>query len=202
MCYHCPAPTLSLRFRQKVKVKVAQSCPTLCDLMDYTVHGILQARILGWVAFPFSRGSSQPKHRTQVSRTAGGFFTSWATGKPSESESRSAVSNSLCLSSARKVWDLPGGPVAESTFPRLGAQVCFLVRELTPVCHVTHMHTHTHAHTHAHSPATGLPHKTYPNANLNVQPHVYTNFNSSDLFFKKEKNWVSTIILFFFLLLF
>ena len=35
-------------------VKVAQSCPTLCDPMDYTVHGILQARILEWVAFPFS----------------------------------------------------------------------------------------------------------------------------------------------------
>ena len=42
------------------KVKVVQSCPTLCDLMDYTVQGILQARILVWVAFPFSRGSSQP----------------------------------------------------------------------------------------------------------------------------------------------
>ena len=39
-------------FLLKVKVKVAQSCPTLCDLMDYTVHGILQARILEWVAFP------------------------------------------------------------------------------------------------------------------------------------------------------
>ena len=61
------------------ELKVAQSCPTLCDLMDYTVHGILQARILEWVAFPFSRGSSQPRDRTQVSRIAGRFFTSWAT---------------------------------------------------------------------------------------------------------------------------
>ena len=43
-----------------VKVKVTQSCPTLCDPMD-CVHGILQARILEWVAFPFSRGSSQPR---------------------------------------------------------------------------------------------------------------------------------------------
>ena len=59
----------------EVKVKVAQSCPTLCDPMDYTVHGILQARILEWVAFPFSRGSSQPRDRTQVSCIAGGFFT-------------------------------------------------------------------------------------------------------------------------------
>ena len=59
-----------------MKVKVTQSCPTLCDPMDYKVHGILQARILEWVAFPSSRGSSQPRDRTQVSRIAGGFFTS------------------------------------------------------------------------------------------------------------------------------
>ena len=58
-----------------VKVKVAQ-CPTLCDPMDYTAHGILQARILEWVAILFSRGSSQPRDRTQVSHLAGGFFTS------------------------------------------------------------------------------------------------------------------------------
>ena len=60
-------------------MKVAQSCPTLCDSMDYTVHGILQARMLGWVIFPFSRGSSQTRNQTQVSGIAGGFFTSWAT---------------------------------------------------------------------------------------------------------------------------
>ena len=49
-----------------MKVKVAQLCPTLCNHMDYTVHGILQARILEWVAFSFSRGSSQPRDQTQV----------------------------------------------------------------------------------------------------------------------------------------
>ena len=51
-------------FRSRLKgreVKAAQSCLILCDLMDYKAHGILQARILGWVAFPFSRGSSQPR---------------------------------------------------------------------------------------------------------------------------------------------
>ena len=53
------------------EVKVAQSCSTLCDPMDYTVHGILE-----WGAFPFSRGSSQPRDQTQVSRIAGRFFTS------------------------------------------------------------------------------------------------------------------------------
>ena len=42
----------------KVKAKVIWSCPTLCNPMDYAVHVILQARILEWVAFPFSRGSS------------------------------------------------------------------------------------------------------------------------------------------------
>ena len=50
------------------EVKVTQLCLTLCDPMDYRVHGILQARILQWVAFPFSRGSSQPRDQTQVSR--------------------------------------------------------------------------------------------------------------------------------------
>ena len=60
-------------------MKVAQSCLTLCDPMDYTVHGILQARILKWVAIPFSKGSSQPRNWTQVPCIAGGFFTSWAT---------------------------------------------------------------------------------------------------------------------------
>ena len=61
------------------RVKVAQSCLTVCDPMDYTVHRILQARILEWVAFPFSWGSSQSRDWTQVSRIAGGFFTNWAT---------------------------------------------------------------------------------------------------------------------------
>ena len=59
-----------------IVVKVSQSCPILWDPIGYTVCGILQARILEWIAFPFSRGSSQPRDRTQVSHIAGGFFTS------------------------------------------------------------------------------------------------------------------------------
>ena len=66
-------------------VKVAQSCPTLYNSKDDTFHGILQARILEWVAFPFSRGSSQPRDQTQVSLIAGGFFTSWATREAHDS---------------------------------------------------------------------------------------------------------------------
>ena len=58
----------------KVKVKVTQSCLTLWDPMDYTVHGILWARILEWVAFLFSRASSQSRDLTQVSHIAGGIL--------------------------------------------------------------------------------------------------------------------------------
>ena len=56
--------------------EVAQSCPTLCDpvdcnLLGFSVHGILQARILEWIAISFSRGSSRPRDRTQVSCIGG-----------------------------------------------------------------------------------------------------------------------------------
>ena len=54
-------------------MKVAQSCPTLCIHMDQTVHGIIQARMVVWVAIPFSKGSPQPKDWTQISCIAGGF---------------------------------------------------------------------------------------------------------------------------------
>ena len=69
-----------------VKVKVTQSFVTFCNPMDCSlpgssVHGILQARILKWVAIPFSRGSSQPRNRTQISHIAGRFFTILATRK-------------------------------------------------------------------------------------------------------------------------
>ena len=59
-----------------MKVKVAQSCLILGSHIDYTFHGILLARILEWVAFPFSRGSSQPRDQTQVFPTAVRYFTS------------------------------------------------------------------------------------------------------------------------------
>ena len=80
--------TKALEWSSLVPVPKAKSSeimnPTLFTLsyhdpIDYTVHGILQARILEWVAIPFSRGSSQPRDQTQVSHTTGGFFTSWAT---------------------------------------------------------------------------------------------------------------------------
>ena len=63
---------------ESLKVKVTQSCPTLCDPMVYTVYGILQARILEWGAFSFSSGSSWPRNQTRVSCIACRFFTNWA----------------------------------------------------------------------------------------------------------------------------
>ena len=64
----------------KVKVLAAQSCLTLCNLMDYSlsgssIHGIFQTRILEWVVIPFSMGSSQSRDQTQVSHTVGRLFT-------------------------------------------------------------------------------------------------------------------------------
>ena len=80
-----------------VKVKVAQWCLTLCDPLHHTVHGILQARIPEWVAFPFSRGSSQPRDQNQVSSIASGFFTSWPTREVQEYWSGKPVSTPVDL---------------------------------------------------------------------------------------------------------
>ena len=77
------APGLGFRAEKALsylKVRVAQSCPTLCDPMDCSppgssVHGIPQARILEWAAFSFSSRSSPPRDRTSVFNAAGRFFT-------------------------------------------------------------------------------------------------------------------------------
>ena len=70
--------------RCKGEGEVAQSCPTLCDPMDcnllgFSVHGILQARTLEWIAISFSKGSSRPRDRTRVSCIGGRRFNFWAT---------------------------------------------------------------------------------------------------------------------------
>ena len=64
-------------YMKSENVKVTQSCATLYNSMDYTVHGILQARILEWVAIPFSRASSQP-------RTEAGSPSLWVDSLPAE----------------------------------------------------------------------------------------------------------------------
>ena len=75
------------KVKRSVKVLVAQSCLTLCDPMDCSppsssVHGILQAIILEWIAIPFSRASSRSRDPTWVACIAGGFFTAEPPGKP------------------------------------------------------------------------------------------------------------------------
>ena len=85
--YNIPGTILSVsRTLCVLYVWVAQLCPTLCDPMDCSppgssVHGISQAKILEWVAIPFSRGSSWPSDQTQVSCIESRFFTTWATRK-------------------------------------------------------------------------------------------------------------------------
>ena len=79
------SPSSLLFFRVCVCAKSLQSCLNLCNPMDCSppgssVHRILQARILEWVAMPSSGGSSQPRDRTQVSHIASGYFIIWATG--------------------------------------------------------------------------------------------------------------------------
>ena len=70
--------------KKESESEVAQSCPTLWDPMNYSlpgssIHGIFQARVLEWVVISFSRGSSRPRDRTQVSHIVGRCFTIWAT---------------------------------------------------------------------------------------------------------------------------
>ena len=100
---------VKVAYKMCMKVKVAQLCLTLFDPMDYTVHGILQERILEWVAYPFSRGFSQPRNQTRVSCIAGRFLTSWATREVQKySECYSVVSSSLQLHGLYRPWNCPG----------------------------------------------------------------------------------------------
>ena len=73
-------------------MKVTKLRPTLCDPMDYIVHGFLQARILEWVAFPLFGGSSQPRDQTQVSHIAVDSLPAEPQGKP-----KNTVLDSLSL---------------------------------------------------------------------------------------------------------
>ena len=93
--------------------EVTQSCPTLCHPVDCSppgspIHGILQARILEWVAISFSRGSSRPRDRTQVSCIAGRHFNLNHQGsKPCTIHSTEYYRGENCID--RKLWKYTGG---------------------------------------------------------------------------------------------
>ena len=110
---HAFSPFLSWTFSSSTSMEVrllfTQLCPALCNPMNcilpgYFVHGALQARILEWVAIPFSRGSSQPKNWTQVSWTAGRFFTIWATRKPTGIKENKSHYKKSYLIPSRSTW--------------------------------------------------------------------------------------------------
>ena len=95
--------------------KSLQSCPTLCDPIDgsppgSSVPGILQARILEWVAISFSRGSSWSSDRTQVSHITGRFFTTWVT-REVKADPRSSVKRQVFHQ-----WYTQGGWVSETLY--------------------------------------------------------------------------------------
>ena len=75
----CPQKALVFLWKRKVKVLVPQSYPMDCSSSGSSVHGILQVRILQWIDIPFSKGSFPPRDGTQISFTAGRFFTIWTT---------------------------------------------------------------------------------------------------------------------------
>ena len=109
--------------KNPVCVLVAQLCSTLCDSMDCSlpgssVHGILQARTLEWVAIPFSRGSSRPRDQTQVTRIVGRFFTIWATRKSLFTFKLKQTNNTVQYSNLTK------GRRPRASLPRFKSSVC------------------------------------------------------------------------------
>ena len=104
--------------------EVAQSCPTLCNPMDcslpgFSIHGILQARILEWVTISFSRGSSWPRDQTRVSRIGGRCFNLWATKYDTIAQAQSGTGKTshVCYFHPATVGDWVQGDPSTSTGP-------------------------------------------------------------------------------------
>ena len=112
------------------------------------VHGIFQARVLVWVAFPFSRGSSQPRDQIQVSSIAGEFFTSWATREALGAGDACSVPWVVKIP-WRRAWQitpvfLPG----ESPWKEEPGGLQSMGSKESDTTERLRMHTHTHTHTH------------------------------------------------------
>ena len=135
-------------------VKVAQLCPILCDPMNYTVHEILQARILEWVAFPFSRGSSQSGIESR-SPTLQGDSPAEPQGKPKNT----GVGSLSFLQQIFTTQELNQGLLhCKWIYHQLSYQGS--------------IYTHTHTHTHTHTQFIGLQKciiKIYNSNNMNLR---------------------------------
>ena len=115
-------PPQSYLWKWKVKVLVTQSCLTLWDSMacsppGSSVRGNFWARILEWVAIPYSRGSSQPRNRACISCIACRFFTVWAT--------REVLYLPICQSFTPQVW-LRHSAISSSTVSPSNPLICHL----------------------------------------------------------------------------
>ena len=130
-------------------VYMCQLCPTLCNPLCYTVHGILQARILEWVAFPFSRGPPQPRDQTQVSHIAGRVFTSWATREAQEYWSGEPIPSPADLPDPRikpgspslQVDSLPTEPAGKPLDICIFTYICLCMCEHVYMCVYIYMYS-------------------------------------------------------------
>ena len=111
-----------------VCVLATQSCdPTDCSPPDSSVRGILQARILEWVAIPFSRGSSQPRDQAQVFCIADRFFTVWATREAPQIGQPKWVHPEVLTASLTRGWDWQETPCHCRLLPGSSALLFFWV---------------------------------------------------------------------------
>ena len=127
-----------------VMVKIFQSCPTLCNPMNYTVHGILQARILEWIAFPFSRALPNPGIKPRSLALQADSLPAEPQGKPQNTGMDS-------LSLLQRIL-----PTQESNRGLLHCRwICY---QLSYQGSPTYVYTHTHTHIYTHS---GISHKEW-----------------------------------------
>ena len=115
---HLPAFLLSQNHACAALHLVAQSCLTIWDCVNYSLPGsstmgILQERVLEWVAMPSSKGFSQPRDQTQVSCIEGGFFTFWTMREAQEYWSGRSIPSSEDLPDQGIE---PGSPALQSDY--------------------------------------------------------------------------------------
>ena len=165
-------------------LSLIQYCLTFfCNPMDYTVHEILQARILEWVAFPFSRGSSQPRDRTQVSRAEGGFFTSWVTREAQGRSPGEGNGNPLQYSCLDNPKDRGSWQTTVHRVTRVGHDLALSFFLINPVLFIEHL---LHAQ---HSTTLGYCCLIAQSCPTLCDPIAYSPPGSSVMGFSRQEYW-------------